>query len=226
MPERAHDPSMIGVVRDGYDRIAEQYTAAAATPGPHPRHDWLRALLARLASPGEVLDIGCGAGVPTGLAIVEAGHHLTGIDLSPRQIDLARINVPGGEFLVADATEAAFAPSSFDAVTALFCFTHMPRDLHGALFARIHDWLRPGGLFLTCLSTTDQSGWLEEDFLGFGGTSWTNGYDTATNRTLLVAAGFTLLDDSVVEVDEPTGPEAWFWVLARRDAGHEEVGDR
>ena len=106
MPERAHDPSMVGVVRDGYDRIAEQYTAAAATPGPHPRHDWLRALLARLASPGEVLDIGCGAGVPTGLAIVEAGHHLTGIDLSPRQIDLARVNVPSGEFLVADATRS------------------------------------------------------------------------------------------------------------------------
>ena len=94
----------------------------------------------------------------------------------------------------------------------------MPRDLHGTLFARIHDWLRPAGLFLTCLSTTDQAGWLEEDFLGFGGTSWTNGYDTATNRALLVDAGFTLVDDSVVEVDEPTGREAWFWVLARRAA--------
>ena len=102
----------------------------------------------------------------------------------------------------------------------------MPRDLHGALFARIHDWLRPGGLFLTCLSTTDQSGWLEEDFLGFGGTSWTNGYDTATNRALLVEAGFTLLDDSRGGSRRADRAEAWFWVLARRDAGHEEVGDR
>jgi len=207
---------MVGIVRDGYDRVAEQYTAQAMIPGPHPRHDWLAALLGRLAPDSAVLDIGCGAGIPTGAAVVEGGHHLTGIDLSPRQIELARANVPSGTFLVADATEIAFAPSSFDAATALYCFTHMHRDLHAELFARIHSWLVPDGLFLACLSTADQPGWLEEDFLGFGGTSWTNGFDTETNRALVVDAGFALLAAAVEEVDEPSGHEAWFWVLARR----------
>jgi SAM-dependent methyltransferase len=217
MPERAFDPSMVAVVRDGYDRIAEQYTAQALTAGPHPRHDWLAALLARLSPDRAVLDIGCGAGIPTGAAVVDAGHRLTGIDLSPRQIDLARANVPTGVFFVADATEVAFEPSSFDAVTALFCFTHMPREQHAPLLARIHSWLAPDGLFLACLSTADQAGWFEEDFLGFGGTSWTNGFDTETNCALVADAGLALLEATVVEVDEPSGHEAWFWVLARRE---------
>jgi SAM-dependent methyltransferase len=216
MPEHAADAHTTALVREGYDRIAEQYTNAATAPGPHPRHDWVAALLARLAPESAVLDIGCGAAVPTGAAIVTAGHRLTGIDVSPRQIELAREHVPAGTFHVADATEVELGPSSFDAVTALFCFTHMPREEHAALFARIHTWLAPDGWFLTCLSTTDQPGWLEEDFLGFGGTSWTNGFDTETNRALLVGAGFALIEAAVVEVDEPSGREAWFWVLARR----------
>jgi SAM-dependent methyltransferase len=186
-------------------------------PGPHPRHEWLALLLAQLMPGSAVLDIGCGAAAPTGRAIVDAGHQLTGIDLSPRQIELARTNVPSGTFFVADATEVEFAPSSFDAVTALFCLTHMPRERHAALLARIGGWLRPDGLLLACMSTADQPGWLEEDFLGLGGTSWTNGFDTETNRTLLVDAGFTLVEARVEEVDEPSGHEAWFWVLARRE---------
>jgi SAM-dependent methyltransferase len=217
MPEYPSDAHVAALVREGYDRIADQYTAQVMIPGPHPRHDWLAALLARLAPDSAVLDIGCGAAVPTGAAVVDAGHRLTGIDLSPRQIKLARENVPAGTFFVADATEVEFEPSSFDAVTALFCLTHMPREHHAALLARIRTWLTPGGLFLTCLSTTDQPGWLEEDFLGFGGTSWTNGFDTEANRAMLVAAGFRLLEVAVVEVDEPSGREAWFWVLARRE---------
>ena len=46
------------------------------------------------------------------------------------------------------------------------------------------DWLSPGGWFLVCLGTRDSPGWFEEDFLGYGGTNWTNGYDLETNFAL------------------------------------------
>ena len=210
------------LVRDGYDLIAEQYLAQAREPRPHPRHEWLSLLLERLGPAGAVLDLGCGAGVPTGAAIVSAGHRLVGIDISPRQVELARKEVPAGNFVVADATETTFEGSSFDAVVALYCISHMPRDRHAALFASIHDWLKPDGWFLTCLGTRESTGWLEEDFLGYGGTNWTNSYDREQNRALLMGAGFSLERAEIVEVDEPNGLETWFWVLARRH----RIGER
>ena len=81
------------IVADGYDAIAERYFAwsdarpVADAPG--------------LACPGargipagsDVLDLGCGAGVPMTRALA-AGRRVTGVDISARQIELARAAVP------------------------------------------------------------------------------------------------------------------------------------
>jgi ubiquinone/menaquinone biosynthesis C-methylase UbiE len=139
---------------------------------------------------------------------------VTGVDVSPRQVALARQHVPEGEFVVGDATLVDFPGASFDAVVALFSFTHVSRVRHPALLADIARWLVPGGFLLACFGTVDVESWVEQDFLGLGGTSWTSSFDAPTNRRLLADAGFALDVAEVVETDETWGTERWFWVLA------------
>ena len=209
---------MAAIVRDGYDQIAERYLAAVSQPRANdPRDLWTGHLLRRLSPTSTVLDLGCGPGIPTAAAFAEAGHHVVGVDISPRQIELARRNVPKASFVLADVTEFDTEPASFDAAMALFSLTHVPRDRYPALFERLVGWLRPGGWFLASMGTRDVAGWNEEDFLGFGHTSWTNGLDPATTRRLLTEAGFDLELAEMVIDDSPFGPERWFWVLCRRE---------
>ncbi|MCU1428607.1 MAG: methyltransferase type 11 [Actinomycetia bacterium] len=205
------------IVRDGYDQIAEQYMAVISRPrSADPRDVWTGHLLQRLAPGSTVLDLGCGPGVPTAAAFVGAGHRVVGVDISPGQIGLARRNVPAGSFHVGDVMEFAGEEGSFDAVMALYSLTHVPRDRYTTLFARLVEWLRPGGWLLASMGASDEPGWNEEDFLGFGHDNWTNGYDAPTNRRLLDEAGFDLEMAEIVADDTPFGPERWFWVLGHR----------
>ena len=110
-------------------------------------------------------------------------------------------------------TEVELPPASFDAVAGFYSFNHVPRDLLGDLFSRIHGWLVPDGLFLTALGAGDMEGWTGE---WLGTTMYFSGWSPSTNRELLLGAGFELLIDEVIEMREPEGSVAFHWVLAER----------
>lgn len=122
------------------------------------------------AAPGALLDLGCGAGEPFARMFVDRGWQVTGVDFSPRMIELARRYVPEMQTLCADMREVDFEAESFDAVTAIYSFFHLPRDEHAAAFERVRNWLRPGGKFLFTYATRDYTGSDEFDgskeFLG------------------------------------------------------------
>ena len=211
------DDEVAALVRDGYDAIAESYLAYVTEAQAHPRHDWLDLLLGQLAPASRVLELGCGPGVPTASRIVAAGHELTGVDISARQVELARTAVPTATFRNASMLEVDFPEGSFDAVVALYSIIHVPRRHYPELFWSIRGWLRPGGWLLTSLGTGNSPGWLEEDLLGLGATNWTNSFDSAKTERLIRDARFRLDRAKEVNQDEPSGPERWLYVLARRD---------
>src|SRR5262245_54130303 len=95
-----NDPKRI--VADAYDRIAERYLEWR---GRQPRQDelkrWLELVENNVRPGARVLDIGCGAGIPLTRALSEA-FDVTGIDISTRQIELARANVPAARFILGD----------------------------------------------------------------------------------------------------------------------------
>lgn len=208
-------------VRDGYDSIAEQFMELVTRPRPSdPRFAWINDLLERLGAGSDVLDLGCGPGVPTAAAFIGEGHNVTGIDISPRQVELARANVPRGRFIAGDILETEFEPRSFDAIVALFSLTHIPRDRWEALFADFVDWLHPHGWLLATFGMSDSGGWDEENFLGFGQTNWTNGFSPETSQRLLRKVGFHIDRAETIEDELPSGREKWLWVL-----GHSSRSD-
>ena len=113
------------IVADGYDRIAERYFAWSDERPSAVRLAWLDRALAVIPPGTDVLDLGCGAGVPMTRALAR-GRRVTGVDLSARQLELARANVPEATFLQADMTALDLPAASLDAVVAFYSLTHVP----------------------------------------------------------------------------------------------------
>lgn len=206
------------LVESGYDRVAERYLATKDPEDPLV----LSALdeVARELPPGAaVLDLGCGAGVPATRWLAGRGFDVTGVDLSGRQLDLARRLVPGATFLKADMTELTFGPGAFDAVVAFHSIIHVPREQHPALLRKIRRWLKGGGLFLATLTLTDFVG-EDGDWEGWGAPMRWSHYDADTNVAMLRRSGL-----GVVYAEPRAGGgtgktgETWLWVLARKGRG-------
>jgi len=206
------DPKQI--VANGYDRIAERYLAWGATGVRiHERDYYTDVLLDALHGGAALLELGCGAGIPTTQRLAER-FAVTGIDISARQIALARRNVPNAAFIHADMTRLDFPSGAFDAVCAFYALGHVPREEHAALLRQIATWLRPNGLFVASFSNSGSQDEVEDDWLG--APMFFSGYDAATNEGLVRDAGFDIVT-ARPETDEEFGkPTTFFWIVARK----------
>jgi SAM-dependent methyltransferase len=200
------------IVARGYDAIALRYAEWAGRVDS-PALAWVRDLDARLPDGANVLELGCGRGVPATRELARR-HRVTGVDISAVQIELARHHVPEASFVHADATELDVAAGSLDAVVALYLFGHVPRDEQRDLIARVGTWLKEGGLLLGTFGAGEPGEDVDEDWLGarmyfasLGGDSYLR---------LLRECGLEPLRDEVVVQREPGhGDVAFRWVLAR-----------
>ena len=198
-------------VESGYDQMAEQYLATKDPEDPLALRA-LRDLASLLPKEAIVLDLGCGAGVPVTRWLADRGFAVTGVDVSAKQLELARTNVPAGTFLQADMTEVVFGPESFDAVLAFHSIIHVPRTEHPTLLKNIHRWLKPGGALLATMTVTDYEG-RDEDWEGWGAPMVWSHYDRNANVAMLRDAGFEIKYAEPRTGDET---ETWLWVLARK----------
>jgi 2-polyprenyl-3-methyl-5-hydroxy-6-metoxy-1,4-benzoquinol methylase len=174
------------IVASGYDDIAEAYLEwTIRSPS---RERWLNELAGILPQRGDVLDLGCGAGM-VARRLTEVGFCVLGIDGSSRQIALACKNEPRAEFRLADMVSVSFPIASFAAVTAFYSITHVPRAAHAALFKRIAEWLKPGGIWLASLGCRDCPDWTGE---WLGTTMFFSHFDAETNIGLVEKAGLTI----------------------------------
>lgn len=199
------------LVASGYDAMIDTWEAWKGRIEDDPRAEWCDELLVRLEPGAAVVELGCGGGTAETRALATR-FRLTGVHLSRAQLARATERVPEADFLHADLTAIELEPGSLAAVASFHVLNHVPRELLAPLFARIHTWLRPGGLLLTTLGASDVPGWTG-DFLG--APTYFSGYPPETNRSLLADAGFTLLRDELVTIREPEGDATFHWVLGR-----------
>jgi SAM-dependent methyltransferase len=93
-----------------------------------------------------LLEIGCGMGTDL-LQFARAGAQVTGVDLTPRSIEISRqhfaVYGARGDFAIADGEGLPFADESFDVVYSNGVLHHTP-DTAGAV-REVHRVLRPGG---------------------------------------------------------------------------------
>jgi len=200
----------VRTVQAGYDALGPRFAEWVGRIEGDPWERYLDELDRRLPAGARILDLGCGAG-----RVVHRfaeRFEVVGVDVSDGQLRLAKAGSPSATFLHADFMALDFDDGSFDAVTAVNSFVHVPRDEHAALVARIARWLGPGGLLLASLSHVGGPDRTEE---WLGVEMFFSGFDAETNRRLVRGAGLELLLDELVFMGEPEAEVGFLWVLAR-----------
>lgn len=114
-------------------------------PGLVRRFDATMALL-RPAAEKKILDVGCGAG-PFSVYLWRQGARMTGIDLAPAMIELARENAAAAgwdkpDFRVANAMEFT-GEAPYDAAIAIGVFDYLGPDVREPFLRRLTE-LSPG----------------------------------------------------------------------------------
>ncbi|MET8575202.1 class I SAM-dependent methyltransferase [Streptomyces sp. NPDC005012] len=219
---RAHHidrPADLDVVRDSYDRVADNYAEMVATTGMGDirRHPWLKASVDAFADSvaglGPVLDVGCGPGTVTAY-LAERGLDVSGVDLSPRMVENARRLHPECRFEVASATELDLADESLGGVLGWWSLFNLPRDVLPQVLGMFARALRPGGHLITGTHVGD------EDFPrteAYGGVPvrWTT-YRWRPEQlvALIERAGLRPVAELRLPEDEFSGPGVV--VMARR----------
>ena len=199
------------LVADGYDVIGETFAEWRERGSGDPRRAWEDKLVSRLADGARILELGCGGGSPETRRLAQR-FDVTGVDISPKQVERAQAAVPGATFICADFTDLDLPAASFDAVASFYVFNHVPRELLAGLLTSIHEWLVPGGWLLTAFGQTDNPGWTGE---WLGAPTFFASFPPAINSQLVVDAGFAIEEDEVVSWEGADEEECFQWVLAR-----------
>ena len=199
------------IVAEGYDAMGETFAAWREQIVGDPRDEWEEAFTSRLSEGARVLELGCGAGTRETRRLAQC-FTVTGVDISPRQIERARAALPEAEFVCADFTVLDLAAGSLDGVIAFYTLNHVPRELLAPLLASIHEWLVPTGVLCVAFGTSDNPGWTGE---WLGAETYFASFPADVNSRLVREAGFTVERDEVVCFEEPEGPARFQWVLAR-----------
>ncbi len=124
------------------------------------RNPWiLERIRTLLGLSKDILDIGCGAGFLSN-ALAQAGHRVTGIDLSATSLQVAekRDLTKTVRYLQLDAFALPFPDQSFDVVCAMDFLEHV--EMPGQIVREAARLLRPGGLFFFHTFNRNPLSWL------------------------------------------------------------------
>jgi SAM-dependent methyltransferase len=126
--------------RRGYRSWSEQYDE----PGNPIIAIEEPAVWARLETvpPGRALDAACGTGRHS-RRLVELGHQVVGVDLTPEMLSIARRNIHGATFVEGDLRGIPTADAQFDLVVCGLALAHIA-ELDAAV-AELGRVLKPGG---------------------------------------------------------------------------------
>jgi SAM-dependent methyltransferase len=203
------------IVARGFDQIGERYVHWARQSRVQERQRYTSFVLDHLPPQSRVLDLGCGTGIPTTAALAHQ-FRVTGVDISTRQIELARQKVPQARFLQEDFSRLDFAPASFEAVVAFYSLFCLPRRELPPLLHQIASWLCAGGYFVASLGAQSVEECYVPDWLGV--PMYWSLFESATNQRLIEEAGLQIKSAREETEEEDGVPVTFLWIVAQKPA--------
>jgi SAM-dependent methyltransferase len=192
-------------IRTSYDTVAAAY-AERVQDGPRDEPGCLD-LFAKLVTAvptghelPAVLDAGCGPGRVAGL-LNERGLQVTGIDLSPGMIEVARRDHPDLDFRVGSMTDLCLPHAELAGVLSWWSIIHLPREVVHQAFAEFHRVLAPGGVLFLGFHVGEETTHKTSGYGGHPMNIYVHRWTATALTDIAVAAGFTPYRDAEVPED-------------------------
>ena len=138
----------------------------------------------------QVLEIGCGPGNITRYLLSKRPDvKITGIDVAPNMIQLAKENNPTADFQVMDARYLSLLSGKYDAIICGFCLPYLEKEDAEQLISDCAGLLEPGGVFyLSTIEGPYEKSGFEQGSTGDG--SYVYYYEKEFLGNCLAKAGF------------------------------------
>ncbi len=166
--------------------------------------EYLDLCLKHLKPGADILDLGCGTGEPIAKFFIENGMKITGIDGSPKMIELCKQRFPQMDWQIGDMRKINLG-KKFDAIIAWDSFFHLPSEDQRKMFSIFRQHISPDGTLV--FTTGTENG---EVYSTMDGHSF---YHASLNleeyRKLLVEHGFNIL---INKIEDPDCGEHTVWV--------------
>ena len=163
----------------------------------------------RLKPGGDVLDIGCGHGVPISSTLADAGFKVYGVDASPRLVAVFREHLPNAQIECAAVQHSQWFGRAHDGIVAWGLVFLLSPDTQSAVIRKAASALVPGGHFLFT-APRQPCEWLDNltkrKSLSLGAKAY---------RALLDAEGLELIGNT-----EDEGENYYFFACKRDDTSN------
>lgn len=171
---------------------------------------WLDLFLSALGPAPEILDLGCGFGVPVGEYLLAKGCRVTGVDTAPALIEMAEQALREGQWQVGDMRGLDLG-RRFDGILAWHSFFHLTAEEQRAMFPVFAAHARSGSILM--FTSGPEAGEALGEFEGE--ELYHASLDPKEYESLLADQGFQVIDHMA---NDPDCGGATVW-LARFKGG-------
>jgi SAM-dependent methyltransferase len=111
-----------------------------------------------------ICDAGCGPSGHIGKYLVEKGHRVVGIDISPKCVEIATSYNPQIDFRVMDIMDTGFKGGFFDAIISYYSIIYTPKEYIENIFAEFNRILKRNGKLLLVVKKGTKAGIIEDEW--------------------------------------------------------------
>jgi cyclopropane fatty-acyl-phospholipid synthase-like methyltransferase len=200
------------IVRKGYNKVAErlQDVFDLEVERLNPLADFS----SRIPQMGHILDAGCGNGLYSRYLSEE--FKVIGVDISEKQIELAKQNALKANFICEDMTKINYPDEYFDGILSFYAIIHVPRDEHYDLLSNFYRMLKFNGAVLLIFQSNNDPESYEENFFDRGVRMYWSGFDKNTNLSMLKDIGFKIIWSKSVKESPKWGESSHLYVFAEK----------